>query len=131
MGCRPAVRRGDPVDSSPAGAGHTGCCPLVRSAARTSRSGKRWWVVASMVGSAADPAASIAQVVRAAGVGRVTLYGHFATRADLIDAVFDRTIAQAEAALEALDLTGDPAQALVRLVDSFWRMVDRFRSLLL
>jgi TetR/AcrR family transcriptional repressor of mexCD-oprJ operon len=32
----------------------------------------------------------VAPIAESAGVGRMTLYGHFKTRADLIDAVFER-----------------------------------------
>lgn len=77
---------------------------------------------------ARDPDASIGDIAQAAGVGRVTLYGHFKSRADLIDAVLARTVAQADATLEALDTTGDPRQALIRLVDASWQIVHQFRS---
>jgi AcrR family transcriptional regulator len=79
----------------------------------------------------ADAGASIADIAVAAGVGRVTLYGHFGSRAELVDAVFGRSVAQAEEALSAVDLTGEPAAALARLVDSSWGVVHQFRSLLL
>ena len=39
-----------------------------------------------------DPEMSIADIAAAAGVGRITLYGHFRTRADLVDAVLVRTV---------------------------------------
>jgi AcrR family transcriptional regulator len=77
---------------------------------------------------AVDPDASIGDIAQAAGVGRVTLYGHFKTRADLIDAVLDRTVAQADAALETLDTSGDPRQALTRLVEASWQIVYQFRA---
>ena len=77
-----------------------------------------------------DQGASIAEIAKAAGVGRVTLYGHFASRAELVDAVFADAIAEAEQALESVDLTGDPAQALGRLIGSSWQIVHEFRALL-
>lgn len=80
---------------------------------------------------ARDPAASIADIAGAAGVGRVTLYGHFPSRAELVDAAFARAITEAEETLEAVDLTGDAATALTRLVASSWRIVHEFRTLLL
>jgi TetR/AcrR family transcriptional repressor of mexCD-oprJ operon len=79
---------------------------------------------------ARDPDASVGDIATAAGVGRVTLYGHFPTRADLIDAVFARTVADADEALKAVDLTGDPRAALARLVASSWQIVNRHRALL-
>ena len=77
-----------------------------------------------------DPQASIADIAAAAGVGRVTLYGHFASRAELIDAAFGQAIRQADEVLDAVDLTGDPRDALARLVDSSWRIMDRLRGAL-
>jgi AcrR family transcriptional regulator len=77
-----------------------------------------------------DPQASTADIAARAGVGRVTLYGHFPTRTDLVDAVFVRTVAHAEERLDALDLSGDPRAALATLVASSWRIVYEFRALL-
>lgn len=76
-----------------------------------------------------DPDASIAEIAAAAGVGRITLYGHFKTRAELVDAVLIRTVEQADRLLEATDTTGDPPDALVRLTAASWQIVDQFRNL--
>lgn len=78
-----------------------------------------------------NPEASVSEIAKVAGVGRVTLYGHFPSRADLVDAAFAHAIGEGHAALEAVDLTGDARQALGRLIESSWHLVDRFRSLLL
>jgi AcrR family transcriptional regulator len=78
-----------------------------------------------------DPDASIGQIAQAAGVGRVTLYGHFATRAELVDAVFARSIERAHEVLDAVNLDGDPRDALARLVAASWQVVDESRMLLL
>jgi AcrR family transcriptional regulator len=75
--------------------------------------------------------ASVAEIAQTAGVGRVTLYGHFPSRAELVDAVLTRAIAEGHQALEAVDLGGDPRAALDRLVASSWLLVNQFRSLLL
>lgn len=77
-----------------------------------------------------DPDASTSQIASTAGVGRVTLYGHFPSRADLVDAVFAHTLNDAGETLDALDLTGDPREALDRLVTSSWQIVYQFRALL-
>ena len=77
-----------------------------------------------------DPEASIAEIAEAAGIGRVTLYGHFKTRAELIDAVLTRTITEADAVLDATDTTGDPSAALSRLVGASWQIVNQSRSVL-
>ncbi len=80
---------------------------------------------------ARDPDVSVADVATAAGVGRVTLYGHFKTRADLIDAALVRTIERADQILDATDTTGDPTEALTRLVAASWQIVHQFRNILL
>ena len=80
---------------------------------------------------AREPEMSIAGIAAAAGVGRITLYGHFKTRADLVDAVLARTVERADAILDATDTTGDPGEALARLVASSWQLVHQFRNILL
>jgi AcrR family transcriptional regulator len=77
-----------------------------------------------------NPDASVAEIAQTAGVGRVTLYGHFGTRADLVEAVLTRTLEQADATLDATDTKGDPQQALTRLVGASWQIVYQFRSVL-
>jgi AcrR family transcriptional regulator len=75
--------------------------------------------------------ASVAEVARAAGVGRVTLYGHFPSRQALMDAVLAHAIRQANTVLDAEAIDRGPASdALSRLVRSSWRVVDHHRSLL-
>jgi AcrR family transcriptional regulator len=51
----------------------------------------------------ADPAASLAEVAEAAGIGRTTLHKHYATRDDLIRAVGHRAIDLWEQAVDAAD----------------------------
>jgi TetR/AcrR family transcriptional regulator, mexCD-oprJ operon repressor len=80
---------------------------------------------------ARDPEASVVDIAAAAGVGRVTLYGHFKTRAELVDAALVRTIQRADQILDATDTTGDPVEALTRLVAASWQIVDQFRNILL
>jgi AcrR family transcriptional regulator len=77
----------------------------------------------------ADPQATIAHIAAAAGVGRVTLYGHFKSRAELVDAVFERVSAQSSEVLDAVDLKGDPAAALARLAMATWQVVRGFDAI--
>jgi TetR/AcrR family transcriptional repressor of mexCD-oprJ operon len=80
---------------------------------------------------ARDPEVSIADIAAAAGVGRITLYGHFKNRAELVDAVMGRTIEHADAILGTVDPNGDPREELARLVAASWQIVHRFRNILL
>ncbi len=77
-----------------------------------------------------NPEASMSEIARTAGVGRVTLYGHFPSRAELVDGVFARVLEGTEQTLAVVDTSGDPAAALRRLVDSSWRIVHQFRAVL-
>lgn len=79
---------------------------------------------------AADPHATMSRIAEEAGVGRVTLYGHFSTRADLVDAVFRTVVEQSTELLGGVDNRGEPVAALVRLVGASWQVVHRFRSVL-
>jgi AcrR family transcriptional regulator len=56
----------------------------------------------------ADPAASLAEVAEAAGIGRTTLHKHYATRDDLLRAVGHRVIDLWEQAADHVD-GGDDA----------------------
>lgn len=70
-----------------------------------------------------NPRASIADIASAAGVSRITLYGHFSSREELLDVVFTRTIDRVEAGLATVDLDADPWQALEALLQRQWRLV--------
>jgi AcrR family transcriptional regulator len=78
---------------------------------------------------ARDPDSSVSDIAKAAGVGRVTLYGHFESRAALVSQVVQRAIAQSDECLGAVDLTGDPREALARLLDATWQVTQRFGAL--
>jgi AcrR family transcriptional regulator len=78
---------------------------------------------------AGNPRASMSEIAKAAGVGRVTLYGHFASRKDLIEAAAAQTMSRVETELAPLDLDGDPREALEVLVRSSWRIVDDLHGL--
>ncbi|MEW9550725.1 TetR/AcrR family transcriptional regulator [Nonomuraea sp. NPDC050783] len=77
-----------------------------------------------------DPSASVADIAKAAGVGRVTLYGHFPSREALVDAVMDHAVGLADAVLEDPSLdTAPPPEAMIRLLRSSWEILDRHRRL--
>src|SRR5919106_1108436 len=77
-----------------------------------------------------DPSASVGAIATAAGVGRVTLYGHFPSRADLVEGAVRQAIDRGEERLAEVDLTGDPRAALDRLIHSSWQLVVQSRNLL-
>jgi TetR/AcrR family transcriptional repressor of mexCD-oprJ operon len=67
--------------------------------------------------------ASVGEIAQAAGLGRVTVYGHFPSREALIEATLTRLLERGEAVLAGLDLSGDPRQALRTLIESSWRLI--------
>jgi AcrR family transcriptional regulator len=76
----------------------------------------------------AQPDAGVAEVAAAAGVGRATVYRHFASREELIEAL--RLHASAEARqrfAEARVDEGDPVAALERMVAAMLALGDRYR----
>lgn len=77
-----------------------------------------------------NPEASVADIATEAGIGRVTVYGHFPTRAELIEAALVDSLDRGEQVLQNVDLGGDAAQAFQRLIDSSWSLVDQARALL-
>jgi AcrR family transcriptional regulator len=77
-----------------------------------------------------NPDASLSEIARAAGVGRVTLYAHFTSRAEVVDAAMSRALDRGNEVLDAVDLTGDPLLALERYIEAGWHLVDQAQALL-
>lgn len=79
------------------------------------------------------PQATMADIARAAGVGRVTLYGHFPSREALVTAALDRAVAEVAEASDAVSagVPGDaPADDVLRRhIHSSWDVLDRHRRL--
>jgi AcrR family transcriptional regulator len=79
---------------------------------------------------ASDPDATVAQIARRAGVVRATIYVHVPTREALVDAVTDRAMTEvAEAIAAAEPESGEPGEALARVVRSAWQTLGRFHAL--
>jgi TetR/AcrR family transcriptional regulator, mexCD-oprJ operon repressor len=77
-----------------------------------------------------DQGAGMAEVASAAGLARATLYRHFPTRADLVDAIRAQSYDDAGAAIAACRLEEGPVgDALRRLVEGLVAVGDRYRFL--
>lgn len=77
-----------------------------------------------------NPDVSVADIAAEAGMGRMTLYGHFQTRAELIEAALVDSLERAEEVLSEIPLDGDARTAFQRLLASSWVFVDQSRALL-
>jgi TetR/AcrR family transcriptional regulator, mexCD-oprJ operon repressor len=72
---------------------------------------------------------SISAVAEEAGLSRVTVYAHFPSLEDLLEAVVERAVRRAGTALEAADPDrGPPIEALERLVSVSWRELERHQA---
>jgi TetR/AcrR family transcriptional repressor of mexCD-oprJ operon len=87
-------------------------------------------VLAAVVCLGRNAEASMNDIAREAGVGRVTLYGHFPSREALVEAALIRLLAQGDEVLEAVDLTGDPRAGLRALMESGWLLIAQSASVL-
>lgn len=76
-----------------------------------------------------DAGASMQEVAAAAGVGRATLYRHYASREDLLRAIRLRALAECREALARTPLDGDPAEAMRRALAALHEVIDRYRVL--
>jgi TetR/AcrR family transcriptional repressor of mexCD-oprJ operon len=72
----------------------------------------------------ANPSSTLADIAKAASVARITLYGHFASRNELLMALLHRSMVRVESELAAVDLDGPPWEALEALVRSSWQLVN-------
>jgi AcrR family transcriptional regulator len=80
---------------------------------------------------AEDPAAGMAEIAAKSRIGRATLYRHFPTREDLIEAITVRAIDDVERAIAASRLEeGSAEEALGRLIAALLEIGDRYRFLL-
>ncbi|MBA0049593.1 TetR/AcrR family transcriptional regulator [Streptomyces sp. AJS327] len=75
---------------------------------------------------AEQPDAGMAAVARTANVTRQTVYAHYRSREELLIAVMDRLTEEAVTAMDAAALDSGPApDALLRLLDTSWRLSER------
>src|SRR3954447_14241535 len=84
---------------------------------------------AALEALAGDPDVSMAEIARRAGVVRATIYMHFPTRESLLDSVMEHAVAQvAEATRSAEPTSGEPEEALDRVVRATWQTLSRFHA---
>jgi len=76
------------------------------------------------------PTASMSELADACNLGRATLYRHFATREDLVEAIRQQALDAGAQALEAANLEeGDAGEALRRAITALVGVGDRYRLL--
>jgi AcrR family transcriptional regulator len=86
---------------------------------------------AALEALASDPDSSMSEIARRAGVVRATVYVHFPTRTDLLDAVMEHAVAQVVEAMRGAEpQRGEPVEALERVLRATWRELARFHGLL-
>ena len=69
---------------------------------------------------------TISAVAAEAGVSRPTVYAHFPDRRALLEATVERAVEHAGVALDSAEPgSGDPVEALERVVAAAWRELDR------
>ena len=70
--------------------------------------------------------ATVANVATEAGVSRVTVYAHFATREDILAAVVERAVERASEAIDAASPEeGTALEALERVIAVSWKALSR------
>jgi len=80
---------------------------------------------------ASDPESSMSEIARRAGVVRATIYVHFPTRTELLDAVMEHAVGQVVDAMRGAEPSrGEPVEALERVLLATWRQLARFHGLL-
>lgn len=85
---------------------------------------------AALDGILAAGEVNVAAIARAAGLSRVTLYAHFPTREELLEAAVNRALALTDDVLSEIPLDGRPAaEALSDLLRSSWPSLERYRNL--
>jgi AcrR family transcriptional regulator len=87
-------------------------------------------VSAARASLSGDPDATVDDIAKAAGVGRMTLYGHFRTRPELVETALIDALRAGDEVLAGVDLSGDARDAMSRLLSSSWSLVAESAALL-
>lgn len=84
-------------------------------------------LAAAVLAIQANPAARLDDIAAEAGLSRRALYGHFATRDELLEEVFARGAARIAAAVLPVD-DADPALAVALIASRLWGEVAHIRA---
>ncbi|MFF5209562.1 TetR/AcrR family transcriptional regulator [Streptosporangium sp. NPDC000396] len=109
--------------------------PLPGSSARGRRRADAERSIATIIDAAVtafseNPEVSMVDIARVAGVGRVTLYSHFSSREELMDAVMAHAVRETNAVLDGEASEETPTrQALGSLIRSSWQVLSRYGRL--
>jgi AcrR family transcriptional regulator len=104
--------------------------PIHAAGRSDARRNRETVIEAALVTLADDPQASMLDVAAAAGLGRTTVYRHFERREELIVALFERVIAESQAATGAVIEEGTGvAETLMALGPVMIAIGQRFRFL--
>ncbi len=94
------------------------------------RNHERLVTAAREVFSEQGPAASMEAITRKAGVGVGTLYRHFPTRIDIVEAVYNTDVEELADAAKAVVATLEPWPAMVAFFEAFMRYARTKQTLL-
>jgi AcrR family transcriptional regulator len=88
-------------------------------------------ILTSAIAVLADsPHASMREIADASGTGRTTLYRHFPDRQALVEAIYERVLAEADGiTLRFLECSGDPVEVIAALSAELAGLGDRYRFL--
>ncbi|MEU3567300.1 TetR/AcrR family transcriptional regulator [Kitasatospora sp. NPDC036755] len=109
---------------------HSGAAKARRGGAAPRRADAERNIAAILAAAASclgkNPNASMTEIAAAAGVGRVTLYGHFSSREELLSRLMERALTEVATMVDATDLAHGPAdEALLAFIRSSWQLLDR------
>ncbi|NLG54163.1 MAG: TetR/AcrR family transcriptional regulator [Rhodococcus sp.] len=77
-----------------------------------------------------NPCATMAMIAEKAGIGRVTLYGHFPSRKDLVTEVFAVHMREAEQLVTSIDPQQSPPEQIAHLIRTAWPLMAEVDSLI-
>jgi AcrR family transcriptional regulator len=85
--------------------------------------------VAAAACLAVDPSAPLTTIAAAAGVSRVTLYSHFASRQELLDATVRSVVGKVDDLLQREPFESlSPLEALERMIRLSWQVVAEYQT---